>query len=85
MKMFSIHDAKAGAFMQPFFARANGEAIRHFTVQANDPNSMICRFPGDFTLCYIGEFDEHVGQLAPAERQALGLASDFKSQQEMDV
>ena len=40
LKAFCIHDVKAEAYNQPFFAPAKGAAIRDFTDLVNDGKSI---------------------------------------------
>lgn len=61
IKIFSVYDAKAEAFLQPFFAKATGQAIRSFTSAVNQPDHEFFRHAADYTLFYIGEFDEDTG------------------------
>lgn len=65
MKLYTIHDAKAEFYNQPFFARSNGEALRTFQrlVNDTDQNNMISASPSDFTLCAIGVFNDQTGEL----------------------
>lgn len=77
-KVFAIYDGKAGAFMSPFCQPAVGLAVRMFTDLVADEKTTVCRYPSDFTLFQIGEFDDGKGVLAPLEPHLnLGLASAF--------
>lgn len=79
--LFSIHDQKAEIFMTPFVAPNAATAKRSFAHAANDPNSDICRFPGDFTLFELGSFNGDTAELTPLKTpKNLGLASTFKTQ-----
>lgn len=79
MKIFTVFDSKAEAYLQPFFARTNGEAVRSFTEAANDSGHNFCKYSGDFTLFEIGEYDETTGNITPLKaHQNLGKGSDFK-------
>ena len=61
--VFSIYDEKAEVFNTPFFQRAEPEAIRAFADLAVDPNTLIGRHPADFSLYYIGEYNDHTSEL----------------------
>ena len=61
LKVYSVFDAKTGAYMQPFFARADGEAIRMIQNSVSDPNSLLYRHPADFTLWRLSAFDDASG------------------------
>ena len=38
LKVYSIYDVRSLVYNQPFFARANGEAVRLFQSMVNDTN-----------------------------------------------
>lgn len=80
LKVFAVRDSKAEAYMNPFFMRSRGEALRAFVSGVNDPQTQLCKFPADFTLFEIGEFDEESGDLVmlPTGKVSLGLALEFK-------
>lgn len=78
MKVFSIYDLKAQAFSQPFFMESVGLAIRAFTELLDDKATTVAKYPSDFTLFEIGEFDQRKGILtAHAHHVNLGLAASF--------
>jgi len=78
VKIFTTYDSKAEAYLQPFFMRSRGEALRGWETICNDPNSQFHKHPSDFTLFEIGEYDEQTGTIEtyPA-KCALGLALEF--------
>lgn len=61
MKLFSVHDSKAGAYLPPAVFRNAGDAIRACVMQRNNPESLISKFPEDFALFEIGNWDELTG------------------------
>lgn len=63
VKIYTIHDVKASVYKVPFYARTHQEAMRMFhSVFLNDETD-IAKFPEDFFLQFIGEFDEVSGTL----------------------
>lgn len=58
LKMFTIYDSKAEAYLPPFYLSASGQAIRHFSDTASDPNHAFCKHPSDYTLFEVGIFDD---------------------------
>lgn len=78
-KVYTIFDMKVGAYMQPFFMRQNGEAIRAFTDLANDKSKTIGANPEDFSLYYIAEFDDESGLFfgKQIDHVCLGKAIEF--------
>lgn len=61
--VYSIHDSKAGAFLQPFFSPNDDTAKRDFGYACNDPEHAFYRSAQDFTLFFIGRFDSTDGRL----------------------
>lgn len=76
--MFSVFDSKAGNFTPPFFSPTKGMAIRMFTDVANDVGTMICKHPEDFSLIYVGVFDDENGVCEAARHENLGVAASYK-------
>jgi len=77
-KVFTVYDSKAEAYLQPFVMTTRGQAIRAFTDSCNDPKTSFYRWPADYTLFEIGEWDETKGQYSMLEaKKNLGLASEF--------
>lgn len=66
-KMFSIRDAKADTYFNPFYSPTQPEAERQFAAVANDPKSTIFQFPEDFDLFLLGEFDTNTGIAKPLD------------------
>ena len=77
LKLFACHDSKAGAFMQPFFFQATGQAIRAFSDTVNDPKTQLNRHPADFTLFELGTFDDQTGEVETIKPLNLGVALSF--------
>lgn len=76
--VYSIFDSKAEAHMQPFFADTHGLALRTFEKHINNPETIFNAHPADFTLFYIGTFDEQTGKLNPNSTPfSLGVAIEF--------
>jgi hypothetical protein len=62
-KMYSIHDAAAGAYLAPFFMQNDLLAIRAFAALVNDATHIFSQEPKDFTLFCFGEFDISTGAM----------------------
>lgn len=79
MLVFSVFDAKVGAYAQPFFMRSRGEALRGWQDVANDASTQICKYSSDFSLMEIGEYDDSTGQFTNTPTPlSLGTAAQFK-------
>lgn len=86
IKVFAVYDSKAEAYMQPFFMQSRGAAIRAFDSTVNNPETQFYKYPTDFTLFEIGEYDELHGKLIPSKTPiSCGLALEFKKQTELPL
>lgn len=82
MLMYTVHDKAAKAYLPPFTAPSERDAVSSFQEAANDPKSNINRYPADFTLLQIAEWDEREGVLTKlSEPKILGNATAFKQEQ----
>jgi len=59
--VYSVFDHKALGYLQPFFAPNHQVATRHFRTAAQDPQHDFCRYAEDYTLFFLGTFDEEQG------------------------
>jgi len=81
VKIFSIYDSKAQAYLQPFFSPTKGTAIRAFADHVNNPDTDMCKHAEDFTLFEIGEFNDSNAEITLLSTPAsLGLAIEHKKQ-----
>lgn len=79
MKIFTIRDDKAAAYLPPFYARQNGEAIRMFQDSLTNSQTNFSKWPADFVLFELGEYNEETGVITPLDApKALGNGLDFK-------
>lgn len=84
--MYSIRDDKAQLFHVPFFNKTHGEAERNFKQLLVDDKSTISKYPEDFDLYYIGEYDDNTGKIETlATPQHIAKAINLKSQKDSTV
>lgn len=75
LKAFSLFDSKADIYMPPFFCGTLGQAVRAVVEAAQDPRSTLGRYPADFDLMELGEFNDVNGELISANRRNHGPVS----------
>lgn len=63
-KLFTIKDSKAEIYNFPFPALTHGEAERNFKTLVDDPKTQISKYPEDFDLYYVGDFDDVEGKFS---------------------
>lgn len=80
MKMFSVYDSKAEAYLAPFFSATEATAMRAFEAAAKDEQHDFHKWSEDYTLFCLGTFDEFTGIIEPlAAPYNLGSAHIIKS------
>lgn len=79
MKIVVVKDVKTPCYLQPYAVKSVQDALRSWDVLVNEGDSTISRFPNDFRLLHIADFDTEHGELHILERpQDLGSAADFQ-------
>lgn len=71
-KIYSIHDAKAQAFLPPFYMHHDGQAIRVFTDCINSTEHQFSHHPADYTIFDIGTFDDENAEILSKTPKSLG-------------
>lgn len=66
--IFAIKDEKTEEFHPPFFQTTAASALRLFKTEINraDPNNQAYLYPEDFSLYYLGTFNQGNGKIEPA-------------------
>jgi len=78
--VYSIKDAKAGTYGNPFYAINDGVATRSFEQAASDPQTTIHANPEDFNLYKIGTFDDNEGIITSEAQPQFITGAIAKSQ-----
>jgi len=82
LQTYAIFDSKAAVFSQPYYAPNDEVAIRSFCSTAMDPSTNISRFPDDFTLHHIAEYDDELGTITPLKPRNIAIAAQFQTTKE---
>jgi hypothetical protein len=79
LKVFSIYDEKAEAYLPPFFLPTTAMATRVFADCVNSETHQFGANPHDYTLFELGQFDDERGDLLPQRaKQPLGNGVEFR-------
>lgn len=62
LEVFTIHDSKAGLFLQPWVHQSVGSATRQLEDMLRDPSSAFAMHPEDYSLFHLGAFDQVNGK-----------------------
>lgn len=64
MKLYSVFDRKANYYLPLFQAHTDGDAMRQFMELVISGETPVSRFPSDYQLMCMGEFDLHNGVIS---------------------
>lgn len=78
MKLYSVYDAKAGAYLTPFFFPNDAMAMRQMEMLL-DGDGLYARHAEDFTLYEIGTFHDDTGTIDPREPVAVAGLGAMKA------
>ena len=81
--MFSVFDNATQVYCPPFIAATVSSALRDFAFAANDASTNIGKYPTDYTLFSVGEYDDQSGEIIPQVHKSLGLAASYVKQPEV--
>lgn len=79
LKIYSVQDKESNTFIAPFSMQTNRDAIEGFRVVINDEKTNYNKFPQDFALYYLGEFDEREGTYKNMTKEKIAEAIDLKA------
>lgn len=66
MKYFTIFDKKTGAYNPQIFAATSiPEAVRSIIMATEDGKGSLSKFPSDYVLYLVGDFDPQSGLVTP--------------------
>lgn len=72
LRLYAIYDSQAQAYLRPFTAQGDGDAIRAFMDScADEQSSPMGQHPGDYTLYFVGRFLEASAHLENQENVRL--------------
>lgn len=76
--IYAVYGETELAYMQPFFVKTKGLAIRAFSDLANDSKTLVGQYPTEFKLFRLAGFCEVTGEIRPLDHpELLGSAADF--------
>lgn len=66
-QVFTIYDSKIAAYLPPFFMQTKPAAIRAISDCMMDATHQFAAHPEDYTLFYLGTFDDQTAKYATEE------------------
>lgn len=81
VKLWSIKDNKVRTYGRPFCCFTKGEALRTCNSSLSG-SSLFAKYPQDFSLWEIGDFDDQTGELTPCVRTHIANLQEIKEMYE---
>lgn len=66
-KVIAVYDKKACFFASPMVFDHSVQAERSFSEEVKNPNSQLGKFPEDFALYHIADFNPETGMMKPLD------------------
>jgi hypothetical protein len=81
LKAYAVKDIQSQLFTAPHFLMNDTVAIRSFEAATLDPSTQFNKYPGDFSMYYIGGYNIESGELTKEEPKQIANASQFINNQ----
>lgn len=81
---FAVFDSAAEMYSNPIFFRSKGEALRWFQDSASDESSPLNKHPKDFSLTYLGEYDDETGEFQESIKISMMTGIEAKAANEAE-
>lgn len=78
IRSYCVYDAAAQVYLNPFFCPNDQVAKRAFHQAANERGHDFAKFAPDYTLFFVGTFDDETGELVGVPPVSLGNALQYK-------
>lgn len=75
--IIAVRDRQLDAFMRPFVAQSNGQAVRSFRDEINRAGSELNAHPEDYELYLLGTFEETTGEILATKPQQIAIATNL--------
>lgn len=84
--VFALYDEKAKAYQNLSVQNSIGVAVRGLTVACQNPESFLAKFPADYSLYHVGNFDERTGRVYSFNEPRLVVrCTELISKPQMEV
>ena len=65
LNMYSVFDVKSKIYHPPQFCHNQEHALRYFSMQFKDTNSVMAQYPEDFQIFHVGQYDDSTAEIQP--------------------
>ena len=72
LHLYCVFDVKSGVYDRPFCSVSDGVALRSFTDICLDADHPVGMHPEDYSLYWLGAFNDNDASLAIPDKKCLG-------------
>ena len=76
-QFYAVYDKAIAAYMRPFVAQSDGQAVRLFKDETENNESPFFKHPEDYALFRLGVWNDQDGKITPEEPHPLARAHEF--------
>lgn len=76
--LYSVYDKATALYSNPFTCLRDAEATRAFQDLMQDPQAIQSRYPEDFALYRLGNFDDTDGNINTVTRELICQGTDLQ-------
>jgi len=77
--LYAIYDTASGIYQRLIPAQSHGQITREFSDLATNAEHPVGAHPEDYTLFYLGTFNDGTGEIIPYAPEALATALEMVS------
>lgn len=81
MYLFTVHDQESNTYLPPFTMKTVRDAIEGFRQVVNDEKTDYNKFPKDFKLVKLGEFNQLTAEIISHAPENIVGAIDLKKEE----
>lgn len=86
LKLMAVFDTASRAFLPPFAVATEAMALRQFRKVAEEqPKHDFCRYPDQYVLYVLGDWDNETGLISNLEQRTLGSLQVIVGQRELEL
>ncbi|WNK14562.1 MAG: nonstructural protein [Microvirus sp.] len=82
LNAYSVLDTKTGIYNLPFFMQLDVQALRAVADLGRNTDTTVGRYPNDYVLVRIGQYDDNTGSMEPHPPVNMGVISAIAAQLE---
>lgn len=85
LALYSVYDSKTQIFLPPMCFHNDEHAMRDMRLQLERGDTVMSKFPADYELRCVGDWDDHSGELEAVSPSRLVCRVDSLSERDTEA